>query len=108
MTPERALAALAALADEELAMVRDGRADELAALAGRRDAVLASVPHVLDATLRPVLVDVLRRQQLVTVALQSATAETRTALGTVDREREGARGYAPPVPGPAPMVDATG
>jgi hypothetical protein len=108
MNPREALTELAALADAELAMIRDGRSDELDELADRRTAVLALLPDQLDKALRPLLVDVLRRQGLDTVALQGAAGEARSALGTVDRERAGARGYAPPVPGRASVVDATG
>lgn len=87
---------LAALADEELALVLDGRTEELEALHGRREAAMdelraAGPPHA------PADVDALRHalgiQDLVTQAIRERAGALRAELGTLDRGRTAAHGY---------------
>lgn len=90
--------ALAVLAEEELAMVRDGRSDELDALHVRREALMGRLLDVGFGTLRPEDVAALERaaatQQLVTLALSDAVVSVRAELGGLHRGRSAAAGYA--------------
>lgn len=87
---------LAALADEELALVLDGRAEELGALHDRREAAMADLraagpPRAADdvAALRHAL----GIQDLVTQAIRERADGLRAELGTLDRGRAAAHGY---------------
>ncbi|MTD45494.1 hypothetical protein GKE82_14650 [Conexibacter sp. W3-3-2] len=90
--------ALAALAEEELALVLDGRADELDALHVRREALMGRLMDLAPAGLRPEDRAALERaagtQQLVTLALGDAVAAARAQLGGLHRGRSAAAGYA--------------
>lgn len=90
--------ALAVLAEEELAMVRDGRADELDALHVRREALMGRLLEGgWGSHLRPEDVAALERaaatQQLVTLALGDAVVATRRELTGLHRGRNAAAGY---------------
>ncbi len=90
--------ALAALADEELAMVLDGRADELDALHVRREALMGRLLDVASGTLHAEDVAALERaagtQQLVTLALAEKVDAVRVELSGLHRGRSAAVGYA--------------
>jgi hypothetical protein len=90
--------ALAALADEELTMVLDGRADELDALHVRREALMGRLVDLAPGALRPEDRAALERaagtQQLVTLALADAATAVRAELSGLHRGRSAAVGYA--------------
>lgn len=90
--------ALAALAEEELAMVLDGRADELDALHVRREALMGRLVDLAPGALRPEDRAALERasgtQQLVTLALAELVDAVRVELSGLHRGRSAAAGYA--------------
>jgi hypothetical protein len=87
-------AALAGLAREELALVTDGRYDELAALHARREAILAQLPASAPADALEHVREAARLQGLVTVALREARDATGAELARLRHTRRGVQGYA--------------
>ncbi|MBI5106278.1 MAG: hypothetical protein HZB46_15060 [Solirubrobacterales bacterium] len=87
-------AALAALAHEEHALVREGRIEELPALAARREALMATLPDAIAPEAVPHLREALRVQALVTALLAEARDGLAAEIARVDRARAGAHGYA--------------
>lgn len=85
---------LAALADEELALVLDGRADELDELHARREALMTALPLSLTAADVGALRQAAGIQHLVTLALTERHAQVRAELGGLHRGRSAAHGYA--------------
>jgi hypothetical protein len=84
--------------ERELELVEDGRLDEVAQLAADRDALIASLPAMPPASARPaleraqllskrVMVEILRRRDVVLADLGRVAQGDRTA-----------RGYAPKRP----------
>jgi len=88
-----AAARLAALADEELALVLDDRADELDELHARREALMALLPAALSSPEVGALRHAAGIQHLVTLALTERHAAARSELGKLDRGRTAAHGY---------------
>jgi hypothetical protein len=90
-------ARLAALADEELALVTDGRVDELAGLAARREAALADLEARGHGTGDPVargqLEHAARVQALAAEAIRGAMARTAAQLQRTGLSRTAAQGY---------------
>lgn len=90
--------ALAVLAEEELALVLDGRADELDALHVRREALMGRLldiaPGALPAADRDALERAAGTQQLVTLALAEKVDAVRLELSGLHRGRSAAAGYA--------------
>jgi hypothetical protein len=84
---------LAALADEELALVLDGRVDELDALHARREVLMAQLPPTLSGPEVGVLRQAAGVQQLVTLALTEQHAAIRNELAGLQLGRTTARGY---------------
>lgn len=89
---------LAALADEELALVTDGREDELAGLAVRREAVLAALEsrpttRSTDPVERAQLEHAVRVQALAAAAIRGALARTSAQLQRTGLSRTAAQGY---------------
>ena len=91
-------AALVALAERELALVDDGRVDELAALAAERDAHIATLPPQAPGWAGPSLARAHTLQLATAAKLQAALAEVRHAMAALDRGRGAARAYAGVVP----------
>jgi len=85
---------LVALADEELALVLDGRADELEELHARREELMARLPQTLSAVDAGALRQTAGIQHLVTLALTERHAAVRAELGGLHRGRTAAHGYA--------------
>ncbi|MEI2702460.1 MAG: hypothetical protein V9E83_08680 [Baekduia sp.] len=105
-------AALAAMAAEEHQLVMDGRYEDLAELAGRRQPLLDQLPDEPPQEALAHLQDALRFQELVTVALMAARERTARELQQTKQAHDGARGYvavatAPAAP-PASQVDSLG
>jgi hypothetical protein len=86
-------AALVELAREEYAMVTDGRYDELAGLAARRDAVMAVLPPSAPPEALDDLREASRLQGLITEALRQARAATGAELRRLRTTRTGVQGY---------------
>jgi hypothetical protein len=86
---------LLALASEELELVRDGDASDLAALHERRDAVMASLPSILSPAAREILEQAVLVQGEVSELLTHSMGVLRGELGLVARGRTLARGYTP-------------
>lgn len=86
--------ALVALAREELALVTDGRYDDLAPLAQRRAAVMAQLPPVAPAEALVHVREAARLQALVTLALREARDATAEQLARLRTTRTGVQGYA--------------
>src|ERR687883_940555 len=87
-------AALAALAREELAMVTDGRYDELAGLAERRAALMAQLPPSAPPEALIHLREAAQLQALITAALREARDAVGAELARVRHTRRGVQGYA--------------
>lgn len=89
--------ALAVLAEEELALVLDGRADELDALHVRREALMGRLLDIAPGTMPAEDVAALERaagtQQLVTLALAERVDAVRVELAGLHRGRSAAAGY---------------
>jgi hypothetical protein len=88
-------AGLAALADEELSVVLDGRVDELEGLAARRDLLLQALGEqpVHDPSDRALLEHALRVQALAGEALREQVAITAAELARLGERRTAAQGY---------------
>jgi hypothetical protein len=100
-------AALVTIAERERALVDDGRVEELAALAGERAALVATLPPQAPRSARPALERAFALQAATTAALQASLGEVRHAIAALDRDRVVARAYAAGPPAvAAPRVDA--
>jgi hypothetical protein len=109
MSPAAPWAALADLAERELALARDGRWEELAACSDervRRAAVLPAPPPQARAELDRLVAC----QEALVALLASARALTARELGALRRGRGAARGYAAAAAttAPAGAVDGRG
>ena len=100
-------AALVAIAEEELALVRAERVSELAELNERRSQVLAQLPPVPPAEARPALERVAALQADITTALTVTRDHVASELVRLDHGRRSLRGYAPARPRPR-SVDRSG
>jgi hypothetical protein len=87
-------AALAELAREELALVTDGRFDELAGLNARRDALMARLPPTAPPGALDDLREAARLNALITAALTEARDAVGTELARLRQTRRGVQGYA--------------
>jgi hypothetical protein len=87
-------AALVALAEREHALVAGGHADELAAVAAERAALVATLPAQAPASARPALERAASLQLATTAALRAALDDTRRRLGAVEQGHRAARAYA--------------
>jgi hypothetical protein len=86
-------AALVALAEREHALVAGGHAEELAALAAERTALVAGLPGRPPASARPALERAASLQLATTAALRAALGDTRRRLGAVEHGHRAARAY---------------
>jgi hypothetical protein len=96
-----------ALAEEEHALVRDDRVDELDGLHVRRAAAMAALPESLSEEARGALRHALALQRQITETLREALALTGGELNQVARGRTAARGYAPAGLDPRRTLDRT-
>lgn len=87
-------AALVAIFREELALVTDGRWDDLAELNERRARLLAALPPSAPAEAQAELREALRLQALSATALREGLAETAAQLGQLSTGRTAVAGYA--------------
>ncbi|HET6508854.1 MAG TPA: hypothetical protein VFG42_18825 [Baekduia sp.] len=87
-------AALVALFREELALVTDGRWEDLAELDARRARLLAALPPTAPPEARDEIREALRLQALSATALREGLAETAAQLGRLGTGRTAAAGYA--------------
>jgi hypothetical protein len=87
-------AALVGLFREELALVTDGRWDDLAELNERRTRLLAALPASAPPEAQADLREALRLQGLSETALRQGLAETAAELGRLRTGRTAAAGYA--------------
>jgi len=89
--------ALAILADEELALVLDGRVDDLDELHARRETLMEDVMRIARGTLPEGDVHALHHaagvQQIVTLALADRSGAVRAELAGLHRGRAAAHGY---------------
>jgi len=98
---------IAALAHEELALVREGRHEDLAGLAERRSEAMALLPVQLSAAAREALLEALDVQRRVSEELTTELALTRAELGRITRGRAAVNGYAPAGMDQRPVLDQT-
>jgi hypothetical protein len=89
-----AFAALVALFREELALVTDGRWDDLAELNQRRERLLAALPASAPPEAQADVREALRLQALSATALREGLAETAAQLRTLGTSRTAVAGYA--------------
>lgn len=89
-----AIAALTALAEEELSLIAAGRADALAGLQDRRDAALAALPEQFSETERVDLRQLYELHLQVAAVLEQARDEVASRLGRLSRGQTALRGYA--------------
>ena len=82
------------LAEREASLVGSEAWDDLAALSGERQAVLAALPHTPPREAGPILERLAGCQALVTAALATARAAAAAELQTLGRGRGAVRGYA--------------
>lgn len=105
-------AALAAMAAEEHQLVMDGRYEDLADLAERRQPLIDQLPPEAPQEALSHLQDALRFQELVTVALMAAREQTARELEQTRQTHGAARGYvaaaSAPAALPASQVDSIG
>jgi hypothetical protein len=87
-------AALVALAEREHALVLGGHAEELAAVAAERSALVATLPAQAPASARPALERAASLQLATTAALRAALDETRRRLQAMDQRGTAVRAYA--------------
>ena len=87
-------AAVVDLAREEYAMVAEGRYDELADLAARRDAVMAQLPSEVPPEALDDLHEASHLQALITEALRQARDATGVELRRLRTTRTGVQAYA--------------
>ncbi len=85
---------LVALAEREASLVGSEAWEDLAGLAGERQAILATLPSTPPADAGPVLERLAGIQALVTAALAGARAAPALELRTLGRGRGAVRGYA--------------
>ena len=86
-------AELAALAAEEHQLVMDGRYEELAELAARREPLVAALPDVPPIEALGHLRQALELQELVTAQLIEARDRTAAEMRDTGRRVDVARGY---------------
>jgi hypothetical protein len=87
-------AALVGIFREELALVTDGRWDDLAELNERRSRLLAALPASAPPEARADLQEALRLQGLSATALREGLAETAAELRRLGTGRTAVAGYA--------------
>lgn len=87
-------AALVAIFREELALVTDGRWDDLAELNARREQLLAALPPSAPPEAQEQLREALRLQGLSATALREGLAETAAELRKLGTGRTAVAGYA--------------
>jgi hypothetical protein len=87
--------ALAALAEQELALVAAGRIDELPQIHADRRALLAALPPKPPADAKPALERAWSLQQRVSEALEERIRQAGEELRRVSRGRTAMHGYAP-------------
>jgi len=95
-------AELAAMAAEEHGLVMDGRYEDLAELAARREPLVAQLPEHPPSAALVHIVEALKFQELVTAALVAARDETARELQQMSARQTGARGYVSAVHADAP------
>jgi len=88
------VAAVAALAEEELDLVAAGRIEALAELHARRQVALDALPERLSPTERATLVRAHQLQEQVAGLLALAVSETAAQLGRLERGSAALKGYA--------------
>jgi hypothetical protein len=86
--------ALVALAEREHALVTGGRAEELAAVAAERAALVATLPAQAPASARPALERAASLQLATTAALRAALEDTRRRMQVMDERSHAVRAYA--------------
>jgi hypothetical protein len=99
---------LVQLAEAELQLVLDRRADEIAGLQAERDRALAALPARLTPEQEQAVRQAIAIQHQTGAALRTARDEIAAELQQLGRSRTGVRGYASAGLGPTASVDATG
>ncbi len=99
---------LVELAETELQLVLERRADELSGLQAERDRVLAALPARLSRQQEQAVRRAISIQHQTGAALRTARDEIAAELGQLGRSRTGVRGYASAGLGSSASVDATG
>ena len=87
-------AALVALAEREYSLVLAGEAEELAAVAAERAALVERLPAQAPASARPALERAAGLQLATTAALRAARAEARRQMAAMDERGRAVRAYA--------------
>lgn len=98
---------LAALAEVELGLAREGAIAVLGTVQVERAAIVAKLPPVAPATARAALKRALALQTMTTELLRTRLGEVRDALIAIDRGQRALSGYARPRATP-PRVDCAG
>ena len=100
-------AALVTVAERERVLVDEGRIEELEALAGEREALIATLPPQAPSSARPHL-ERAHALQIATAAVLKATlSELRHSMVALDRSSSAARAYAVgPAAAPARSISA--
>lgn len=102
-----AYARLAELAERELELAREGRLDELEALAAERAGIVAGLPDDPPAPAQQALERCSAFQAATTELLARARAELARDAEQIDRGRRTARGYGAP-PRSSARIDLSG
>jgi hypothetical protein len=97
-------AELAALAELELALALDGRAEELCDVHARRAALIASLPAVPPRSAEAHLRRAAVAQEQTTAALATAARAIRAQITHLERGRSAVAAYRPPAQPPAPRT----
>jgi hypothetical protein len=96
---------LVTLAERERDLIAAGRYDELPALDSERGELVEALPALPPAEAGPALQQAAALQEENTRALAAALIETRHGLLDVNRGRQTARSYAPPVSADGGLLD---
>jgi hypothetical protein len=105
MSDEAVAQALLALAREELALIEQGRHDDLAELDARRDVLMARLPQRPSGSVRTTLLEVVEAQRQVAAALGLGLARLRDEIGRVSHGRTAMAGYTPAGLDARPVLD---
>jgi hypothetical protein len=99
---------IAELGEQELELVRTGQYEQLDALQGEREQLIAELPATPPAEASTALLRAAAVQAQVEALLSGSVAHTRAQLVRLARGREVMSGYATQAPKPVHRVDTSG
>lgn len=88
---------LIALIERDLSLAGEGRFEELVAADAERQALISTLPATPPASARDLLERASLIQKRLTIELLRGRDELLVAAGQVERGRQTARGYTPPI-----------